>query len=162
MVVCFTPSKATKYHTTTSSPTPSIPSTPSGMGRRIGRKDKAHRFRSQQFNNWIFKKVIITIIIKLQWKDSQQKETERNKTPDSQVMHNTISHHPLTDSWSIPEQQLESPGQFPPVYILGVMLYGSKYLFHQFRLAVLAVFPPGFWCPYSFTEHGKLKRPYLA
>lgn len=69
---------------------------------------------------------------------------------------NAISHHPLMGA--IPEQQLEPPGQFLPLYIVCVMLYVREYPFHQFRSAVLTVFSPGFLCCCSFTEHGKLKN----
>ena len=66
-----------------------------------------------------------------------------------QVMHNAIAHHLLTDAQLVLEQQSTPPSQLPPVYILGMMSYGTEYPFGQFGSAVLAVSPPSFLGPSS-------------
>lgn len=44
------------------------------------------------------------------------KEKERHKTQEGQVMHKTTAHCPLTDAQPVPKTA--PPGQLPPVYTL--------------------------------------------
>lgn len=60
--------------------------------------------------------IVITIMI------TQKKE--RNKTQERQVLHKTISHHPLTNAQLVLEQHLAHASQLLPVYILGMTFHG--------------------------------------
>ena len=48
---------------------------------------------------------------------------------ETQMMHNAIAHHPVTDAQPIPEQQLCPPSQQPPVYVLVMMVHRMEYPF---------------------------------
>lgn len=53
-------------------------------------------------------------------------------------MYNTIAHHLLTNAQFIPEQLLSPLSQLPPIYVLGMMFYGTENPFGCFKPAVLA------------------------
>lgn len=42
-----------------------------------------------------------------------KKRRERNKTPEKQVMHSTVAHHPPTNTQPDPKQSSAAPGQTP-------------------------------------------------
>lgn len=69
---------------------------------------------------------------------------------------NTIVHHLLT------KQQLVTPGQLSPVYILGMTFYGLEYPFDQFRSNVLTVLPTNFLGICSLAEQEMLDSPWLS
>lgn len=66
-----------------------------------------------------------------------------------------------TDAQPIPQQQLASAGQIPPVYMLSMALCGTEYPFCQFGLVVLVVFPLSSLCISLLVEHATLKSPSL-
>lgn len=71
------------------------------------------------------------------------RERKRSNTQEEQIMHNTFAHHLLTDALIV------LLANSPTVYILGMMLYGMKYPFSQFRSRVLAMLSPSFLCTCS-------------
>ena len=77
-------------------------------------------------------------------------------------MHSAMTHHLLTDAQPVPEQQSQSPGQQPPVYIPSITSYCMEYPFGQFVSAVMAMLPPSFLCTSFLAEHGKLQSPWLS
>lgn len=52
-----------------------------------------------------------------------------NKTQDNQVMHNTITHHPLTDEQPNPKQRSGTPDQLAAVSILSLTFQALEYPF---------------------------------
>ncbi|KAJ7416708.1 Geranylgeranyl pyrophosphate synthase [Pitangus sulphuratus] len=54
-----------------------------------------------------------------------------------------------------------TPGQVPPLYILGMTFYVMAYPCGQLGSAVLAMLPASFSCTCCLEEHGKLKSPSL-
>lgn len=85
---------------------------------------------------------------------------ESRKPQEKQAIHNKTVHHPLTKNQPIPKEQSAPPGQFFPVYVLG-MSFSMEYLFGQFRSAVLAVLCQVFLCTSSLAEHETLKNPWV-
>ena len=77
-----------------------------------------------------------------------------------QVMHNALTHHSPTDAQLVPKQR-SSPGQLPPVSILGMMPYGTEYPCGQFGSLPWLCPLPTCCAPPAFSLAGeeKLKNP---
>lgn len=81
-------------------------------------------------------------------------------------MHNTDAHHLLTNPGHLgqldPNSVLETAGQLLLVNTLRMVYNVVEYLYGQFRLAALDVFPPKFLYTCSLAEHRKLQSPWLG
>lgn len=75
-------------------------------------------------------------------------------------MHNTIAHHWLTEAKPHSLNWLSSPFiQLTQLYILGMVFYGVKYPFVQFRSPVPAMQPSSlFLSTSSLAEHETHKK----
>lgn len=61
--------------------------------------------------------------------EEDREKRERNKAQERKGTHGTAAHPPLTDIQPGPKQWLAPPSPLPPVYILGMTLYGIEYPF---------------------------------
>lgn len=101
-------------------------------------------------------------------REGQCSRTEKNmkiiqvmKEYTKQVMHNTISHHLLTNVQAAPKSWPISTSFF---FLFRTMTYDVEYPFGQWGSTVLAVSPPIFLCPPPSLLAGqceKLKNPCL-
>lgn len=80
--------------------------------------------------------IMIMIMVIVMKRREEGIKPKRNKWK-----HNAVAHHLLTNAQATPDQPSVPPGQFPPVYILSMMLYGVEYPFGQFGSFVSTMLP---------------------
>lgn len=74
-------------------------------------------------------------------------------------MHNTIAHHPLTNTYLIPKEWLAHSWVTPHSLYCGMISYSKEHPFDQLRSVLLATLPSSFLCTSSMAEHGVLQSP---